>query len=89
MIITVAGTESVNRGACPYVEVREMVQKIIEIVGISDKNFAKAADNAIEVAAKTVREIRWGRVSEMECKISDDKIVEYRVLMRLYFEVES
>ncbi len=66
-----------------------MVQKIIEIVGVSNKSFAKAADSAIEVAAKTVREIKWGRVSEMECKINNDKIVEYRVLMRLYFDVES
>ena len=66
-----------------------MVQKIIEVVGISNKSFAKAADNAIEVAAKTVREIRWGRVSEMECKIDNDKVTEYRVLMRLYFDVES
>jgi flavin-binding protein dodecin len=66
-----------------------MVQKIIEIVGVSNKDFAKAADNAIKVAAKTVREIKWGRVSEMECKINNDKVVEYRVLMRLYFDVES
>jgi flavin-binding protein dodecin len=66
-----------------------MVQKIIEIVGVSNKDFAKAADNAIKVAAKTVHEIKWGRVSEMECKINNDKVVEYRVLMRLYFDVES
>lgn len=66
-----------------------MVQKIIEIVGVSNKSFAKAADNAIEVAAKTMREIKWGRVSEMECKIENDVIIEYRVLMRIYFDVEG
>jgi len=66
-----------------------MVQKIIEIVGVSNKSFAKAADNAIEVAAKTVRGMKWGRVTEMECKIENDMVVEYRVLMRLYFDVES
>ena len=88
MNIAAASAKNTKAGLL-LVLVTYMVQNIIEVVGISDKNFAKAADNAIEVAAKTVREIRWGRVSEMECKINDDKIVEYRVLMRLYFDVES
>jgi flavin-binding protein dodecin len=65
-----------------------MVQKIIEIVGISDESFAKAGDNAIQVASETVRDIRWARVNEMECKVDKSKIVEYRVLMKIYFDVE-
>lgn len=65
-----------------------MVQKVIEIVGVSDDSFAKAADNAVQVASETVRGIKWGRVTEMECKVEKSKIVEYRVLMKLYFDVE-
>ncbi|OPY30383.1 MAG: hypothetical protein A4E31_00400 [Methanomassiliicoccales archaeon PtaU1.Bin030] len=66
-----------------------MVQKIIDIVGISSSSFDDAAQNAIEVAAKTVRGIRWGKMVETECKVKDDRIVEYRALMRIYFDVET
>ena len=34
-----------------------MAQKVIEIVGSSKESFAKAAENAVAEAAKTVR--RW------------------------------
>ncbi len=66
-----------------------MVQKIIEVVGISSKNFDDAAQNAVTMAAKTVRGIRWAKMVETECKVKDDRIVEYRALMRIYFDVET
>jgi hypothetical protein len=65
-----------------------MVQKVIEIVGISKKGFDDAAKNALETAAKSVRNIQWARASEFECKCADGKIVYYRALMRIYFDVE-
>jgi dodecin len=65
-----------------------MVQKVIEIVGISKKGFDDAAKNALETAAKTVRSIQWARVSEFECKCAEGAIVDYRALMRIYFDVE-
>ena len=57
-----------------------MVQKVIEIVGISKKGFDDAAKNALETAAKSVRNIQWARASEFECKCADGKIVDYRAL---------
>lgn len=65
-----------------------MVQKVIDIVGISDDSFAKAAQNAVDVASKSVRGMKWARVGEMECKIEGSRIVEYRTLVKIYFEVE-
>jgi len=65
-----------------------MVQKVIEIVGISKKGFDDAAKNALETASKTVRNIQWARVSEFECKCADGKMVDYRALMRIYFDVD-
>ncbi|MDW5563406.1 MAG: dodecin family protein [Methanomassiliicoccus sp.] len=66
-----------------------MVQKVVEIVGISEKGFSEAAQDAITVCARTVRGIQWARVTEMECKVEGERIVEYRSLMRIYFDVES
>jgi flavin-binding protein dodecin len=65
-----------------------MVQKVIEIVGISKNGFDDAAMNAIETAARSVRNIQWARASEFECKCADGKIVDYRALMKIYFDVD-
>jgi len=40
-----------------------MPQKVMEIVGASKESFAKAAENAITEAAKTVRGMKWARRS--------------------------
>ena len=66
----------------------ETVQKVIEIVGISKNGFEDAAKNAVDTAARSVRNIQWARASEFECKCADGKIVDYRALMRIYFDVE-
>ena len=65
-----------------------MPQKVIEIVGSSKESFAKAAENAVAEAAKTVRGMKWARVSEFEMVLEGKKIVAYRVTARIYFEIE-
>ena len=65
-----------------------MVQKVSEVVGVSKESFAEAARNAVETAAKTVRNLRWFRVTEMEGKISSQKITEYHVTVKLYFDLD-
>ena len=56
-----------------------MAQKVIEIVESSKESFAKAAENAVAEAAKTVRGMKWARVSEFEMLIEGEKIAEYPV----------
>ncbi len=36
-----------------------MAQKVIDVVGTSKESFAKAAENAVAEAAKTVRGMKW------------------------------
>ena len=38
-----------------------MAQKVIEIVGVSKDSLAKAAENAVAEAAKSVRGMKWAR----------------------------
>jgi len=45
-----------------------MAQKVIDVVGTIEREkerFAKAAENAVAEAAKTVRSMRWERVAEL------------------------
>ncbi|HMK22238.1 MAG TPA: dodecin family protein [Terriglobales bacterium] len=65
-----------------------MAQKIIDIVGVSKDSFAKAAENAVIEAAKTVRSIRWARVSDFEMELDGKKVLQYRATARIYFDVE-
>ena len=66
-----------------------MVQKVIEVVGISTQGFAKAAENAVTTAAKTVRDLKWFRVTELEGSIKNQKVAEYHATVRIYFDVEE
>ena len=65
-----------------------VVQKVIDVVGVSPKSFADAAKNAVSVAAQTVRDLRWARVSEFELDLKDNEVETYRATVRIYFDVE-
>ncbi len=66
-----------------------MVQKVTEVVGVSKDGFARAAENAVETAAKTVRNLRWFRVTELEGRIHDQKVSEYHATVKIYFDFEG
>jgi flavin-binding protein dodecin len=66
-----------------------MTQKIIEVVGTSKESFAKAAENAVAEAAKTVRGMKWARVAELEMELDGKKIVKYRATTKIYFDLEK
>ena len=65
-----------------------MPQKVIEIVGSSKESFAKAAENAVNEAAKTVRGMKWARVADLEMRLDEKKVVEYLATARIYFDVK-
>ncbi len=65
-----------------------MVQKVIDIVGESPESFAKAAQNAVAEAAKSVRGMKWARVAELEMALDGKKITQYRATTRIFFDVE-
>jgi len=65
-----------------------MTQKIIEVVGTSKESFAKAAENAVAEAAKTVRGMKWARVAGLEMELDGKKIAQYRATTKIYFDIE-
>jgi flavin-binding protein dodecin len=66
-----------------------MTQKIIEVVGTSSESFAKAAANAIDEAAKTVRGMKWARIAELEMELDGKKITKYLTTTKIYFDIEK
>jgi len=62
------------------------IYKVIEIIGGSEKSWEVAAKNAMETAAKSLKEIRIAEVKELDMRIEEGKVVEYRVKMRVSFK---
>ncbi|MBW6497019.1 MAG: dodecin family protein [Bacteroidales bacterium] len=63
------------------------VLKVIELLASSEKSWEDAANNAVKMASKTVKEIRSVYIKEMSLKVKGNNIVEYRVNAKVTFEV--
>jgi flavin-binding protein dodecin len=65
------------------------VYKFIELVGTSPESWEKAAQNAVETAAKSLRNIRVAEVLEMDMHLEDGKVSQYRTKIKLSFKFEG
>jgi len=63
------------------------VLKVIEVLANSSKGFEDACQNAITHASKSVKNIRSCYVNEQTCVVNDAQITEYRVNVKITFEV--
>jgi flavin-binding protein dodecin len=66
-----------------------MVQRVTEVVGSDKQSFANAVQNAVTTASKTLRGLKWFRVSELEGSIEGNRVSEFRALVRIYFDYEG
>jgi flavin-binding protein dodecin len=64
------------------------IAKVITVIGSSPESFAKAADVAVQEAAKTLRGIHGAHVTSMSAVVENDRITEYRTTVDIAFEVE-
>ncbi len=66
----------------------ESVYKVIELVGTSADSWEKAAASAVEVAAKSLRDLRIAEVSELDMQLENGKIVGYRAKIKVSFKYQ-
>jgi len=66
----------------------ESVYKFIELVGTSTESWEKAAATAVEMASKTLRDLRVAQVTELDMVIEDEKVTAYRAKVKLSFKIE-
>lgn len=62
------------------------VYRVTEIIGTSRVSWEKAAKNAIETAAKSLRDLRVAEIEKLDLKIEDGKVVAYRARVSLSFK---
>jgi flavin-binding protein dodecin len=67
----------------------ESVYKVIELVGTSTESWEKAAQQAVDQAAKTLRDLRIAEVVEMDMQIDDGKVRAYRTKIKVSFKYDK
>lgn len=65
------------------------VARIVEISSTSDKSFENAIEQGIARASKTLRSIKSAWVKEQEIQIEGDKIIAYKVILKITFVLED
>lgn len=65
------------------------VYKSIELTGTSTKSIEDAINNAISVAGKSVRNMRWFEVIETRGHIEDGKIAHWQVTIKVGFTLDK
>jgi dodecin len=65
-----------------------MVYKYIDIVGTSATGMDEAIKNAIEEAAKTIKNLQWAELGRTTVRIEGQKTLEYQTEVRIGFKVE-
>jgi dodecin len=63
------------------------VLKVIELLASSEKSWEDAIRNAIKTAGKTVKGIRSVYVKEQSAKVKENELVEFRVIVKISFDV--
>ncbi|HEY0141599.1 MAG TPA: dodecin [Thermoanaerobaculia bacterium] len=63
--------------------------KLVEIVGTSPESFARAVANGVERASQTLRHVDWFEVTEMRGRVSDGKVSQYQVKMKVGFRLDN
>ncbi len=63
--------------------------KVIELVGVSEKSWSDAAQEAVKHAARTVRHITGLDVLHSTAVVRDGRIVEYHVNVKVAFITED
>lgn len=67
----------------------DSVYKVIELIGTSADSWEAAAANAVEMASKSIKDLRVAEVTEMDVVVQDGKIASYRTKLNISFKVHE
>jgi flavin-binding protein dodecin len=71
-------------------DMSESVYKVIELIGTSSDSWEKAAANAVEQAAKSLRDLRVAEVVKLDVALdAKGKVEAYRAKLNVSFKFEG
>ncbi|HHO75460.1 MAG TPA: dodecin domain-containing protein [Deltaproteobacteria bacterium] len=67
----------------------DSLYKVIELVGSSEKSWEEAAQNAVDVACRSIKDLRVAQVRQFDMKVENGKVVAYRARVSLSFKYNA
>jgi len=67
----------------------DSVYKIIELVGSSTESWEKAAKAAVQMASKSLRDLRIAEIEKLDVQLKDGKVETYRAKVKVSFKYEG
>lgn len=64
----------------------DSVYKVIELIGTSPNSWEDAARNAIEIAGRSLRDLRIAEVGKLDMKVEDGRVTAFRARVQLSFK---
>jgi len=64
------------------------VYRVTEIIGSSRTSWEDAAKNAVQTAAKTLRDLRVAEIQKLDMTVENGKVSTYRARVSLSFKYE-
>lgn len=64
----------------------DSVYRVTELIGTSSQSWEAAAKSAVQVASKTLRDLRVAEVVEQDMTIENGKVTSYRVKLNVSFK---
>lgn len=63
--------------------------KVVEVLAESDKSWEDAAQNAVTIAAKSIRGIKSIYLKNMEASVENGRIAKYRINGKMSFLLDD
>jgi hypothetical protein len=67
----------------------DSVYRVTQVIGVSTESWEAAARNAVETAAKTIRDLRVAEVTRTDLTIENGKVTQYRIRLDISFKYET
>ena len=67
----------------------EGVYRVTEIIGTSRTSWEDAAKSAVQIAAKSLRDLRVAEIRKLDMKVENGKVTAYRARVSLSFKYEA
>jgi dodecin len=67
----------------------DSVYRVTQVIGTSTDSWEAAARNAVETAARTVRDLRVAEVDQLDVTIENGRVTTYRAKLNISFKYDS
>ena len=67
----------------------ESIYKVIDLVGTSQANWEISAENAVEAATKSLKDLRVAEITKLDLTVENGVVTDFRTRVRLSFKYET